>query len=390
MKKNYIMGVIACAALTMTSCSNDEIGEKNSQQQVPIEFGVYLGRDAQSSRGSELKTDNLTKFGVLAYYSPEGAPDFMYNQAVTKNGTSWTYSPLKYWPTAQAHPLIFHAYAPHTDDDANHQITPCSNTQTGLPYFTISIPSTDLTNMVDFIACSRTISNYPTIKTVDLTFKHEMTRIGLKAKVNKAVYGSDAANKTKVVIRSIQLNQGGDFFTKAKYTFSQESLLPGYSVDSKWDKQEGGANLNLQSILNWSPDWTINDTDTETKVISDKNKGIVLKGETAVNLLKTDNEKQQYLFLIPAKDSSKGTKANSTKATIKYDIITEDANLKGGYSITSAEKIVALPEGIMKKGQAYNLTFTINVDDVELSATTDAWKDTTKDVDVEYTDNDTY
>lgn len=386
MKKNYIMGVIACAALTMTSCSNDEIGEKNSQQQIPIEFGVYLGRDAQSSRGSELKTDNLTKFGVLAYYSSGDLPDFMYNQAVTKEGTSWTYSPLKYWPTTQGHPLIFHAYAPHTDDDVNHQITPCSNTPTGLPNFTISIPSTNLTKMVDFIACSRTISNHPTIKTVDLTFKHEMTRIGLKAKVNKAVYGSDAANRTKVVIRSIQLNKGGDFFTKATYIFPQEAFIG--AADSKWEDQKGEASLDLQSILNWSSDWTINNT--ETKVISDNNKGIVLVGETAVNLLKTDNEKQQYLFLIPAKDSSKGTEANSTKATIKYDIITEDANLKGGYSITSAEKIVALPKGIMKKGQAYNLTFTINVDDVELSATTDAWKDTTKDVDVEYTDKDTY
>ena len=240
--------------------------------------------------------------------------------------------------------------------------------------------------MVDFIACARTISNSPTIKTVEFTFKHEMTRIGLKAKVNKAVYGSDAANRTKVVIRSIQLNKGGDFFTKATYIFPQEAFIG--AADSKWENQKGEASLDLQSILNWSSDWTINNT--ETKVISDNNKGIVLEGETAVNLLKTDNEKQQYLFLIPAKDSSKGTEANSTKATIKYDIITEDANLKGGYSITSAEKIVALPKGIMKKGQAYNLTFTINVDDVELSATTDAWKDTTKDVDVEYTDKDIY
>ena len=52
MKKNYIMGVIACAALTMTSCSNDEIGGNNTKQGDPIEFGVYLGRDAQGSRGS--------------------------------------------------------------------------------------------------------------------------------------------------------------------------------------------------------------------------------------------------------------------------------------------------------------------------------------------------
>ena len=37
MKKNYIMGVIACAALTMTSCSNDEIGGKNSQQHITVQ-----------------------------------------------------------------------------------------------------------------------------------------------------------------------------------------------------------------------------------------------------------------------------------------------------------------------------------------------------------------
>ena len=67
MKKNYIMGVIACAALTMTSCSNDEIGGNNTKQGDPIEFGVYLGRDAQESRGSIITTDNLNKFGVTAY-----------------------------------------------------------------------------------------------------------------------------------------------------------------------------------------------------------------------------------------------------------------------------------------------------------------------------------
>lgn len=35
MKKNYIMGVIASVALTMTSCSNDEIGGNNTKQGDP-------------------------------------------------------------------------------------------------------------------------------------------------------------------------------------------------------------------------------------------------------------------------------------------------------------------------------------------------------------------
>lgn len=84
MKKNYIMGVIACAALTMTSCSNDEIGGNNTKQGDPIEFGVYLGRNAQGSRGTIITTENLTKFGVTAYLDMPDIPDFMYNQEVTK------------------------------------------------------------------------------------------------------------------------------------------------------------------------------------------------------------------------------------------------------------------------------------------------------------------
>ena len=42
MKKNYIMGVIACAALTMTSCSNDEIGGNNTKQGGPTKAEVSL------------------------------------------------------------------------------------------------------------------------------------------------------------------------------------------------------------------------------------------------------------------------------------------------------------------------------------------------------------
>ena len=114
MKKNYIMGVIACAALTMTSCSNDEIGGNNTKQGDPIEFGVYLGRDAQESRGSIITTDNLKKFGVTAYVYGAIIPDFMYNQEVNKNTDgSWTYSPVKYWPTmASTGYISFYAYAP--------------------------------------------------------------------------------------------------------------------------------------------------------------------------------------------------------------------------------------------------------------------------------------
>lgn len=377
MKKNYIMGVIACAALTMTSCSNDEIGGNNTKQGDPIEFGVYLGRDAQDSRGTIITTENLTKFGVSAYYNNDDFPEFMYNQAVIKEGTAWTYSPVKYWPTMSYDHLNFFAYSPYSDD-SNGLTKLSKNTEKGLPYVEVSLPEDgDLTKMVDFVAASPAMT--AKIDVVNLEFKHEMTRISLQAKVSEDVFDAvGAANKTKVVIRSIKLNNGlnngGEFYTKAKYKFHQGI------IDSDWiGHVKAKSPIDIQSILNWSNDWTGKD------IISSTNKGIALEGTSAVNLF---NE-NQYLFLIPAEKAT-GLKANSTSATITYDIITEDGNLEDGYSKTSATKTVYLPAGIMQQGKAYNLTFTIAVDQVKLDATVEPdWGTATNsDINVPYTPDD--
>lgn len=388
MKKNYIMGVIACAALTMTSCSNDEIGGNNTKQGDPIEFGVYLGRDAQGSRGTIITTENLTKFGVSAYYLTSVTPDFMYNQAVNKSGDAWTYSPVKYWPTRENDGITFYAYAPHTDD-ANGFIKLPDNNVTGVPVINVSLPTgdnADLKQMVDFV----TDEEYYQMKTngnnksdkITFTFNHKMTRIGIKANVSKDVYNTDAANKTKVVIRSIELNAGGEFYTSAKYKYTEHDIS-GKSNPEYWYDQKGDVKLNLKSILNWSDDWTISKNKVIDNSVASK-KGIALKGTSAINLF---NE-NQYLFLIPAPNET-GLTANSTSATITYDIITEDSNLEDGYSKTSATKTVYLPAGIMQQGKAYNLTFTIAVDQVKLDATVADWDTATNSgIDVPYTPDD--
>lgn len=386
MKKNYIMGVIACAALTMTSCSNDEIGGNNTKQGDPIEFGVYLGRDAQGSRGTIITTENLTKFGVSAYYATYPSPDFMYNQAVNKSGNAWTYSPVKYWPTMVNHGITFYAYAPHTEN-ANGLIKLSDINYASVPFINVSLPTgddADLKQMVDFVTDEKyyqtKTNGNNTSEKITFTFSHKMTRIGLKANVSKDVYNTDAANKTKVVIRSIELNAGGEFYTSAKYTYTEHDILTGNSNPEFWSDQKGDVKLNLKSILNWSNDWAISGKD----IISSTNKGIALEGTSAVKLFNTG----QYLFLIPAPNETGLTK-NSTSATIEYDIITEDSNLEDGYSKTSAIKTVYLPEGIMQQGKAYNLTFTIAVDQVKLDATVAGWDtDTNSDINVPYTPDD--
>lgn len=239
--------------------------------------------------------------------------------------------------------------------------------------------------MVDFVTDEeyyqqKTNGNNTSDK-ITFTFNHKMTRIGLKANVSKDVYNTDAANKTKVVIRSIELNAGGEFYTSAKYKYTEHDTYTGKSNPEYWYDRKGNVKLNLKSILNWSGDWAISDKD----IISSTNQGIALDGTSEVNLF---NE-NQYLFLIPAKDKTNGLKANSTSATIAYDIITEDSNLEDGYSKTSATKTVYLPAGIMQQGKAYNLTFTIAVDQVKLDATVADWDTATNsDIDVPYTPDD--
>lgn len=392
MKKNYIMGVIACAALTMTSCSNDEIGGNNTKQGDPIEFGVYLGRDAQGSRGTIITNDNLNNFGVTAYLGMYNEHEFMYNQEVIKSDGSWTYSPVKYWPTMEStehgeHYISFYAYAPHTTA-ANNLITLSTSKAHNAVTATISLPTgtnADLTNMVDFVATA----NHHKLKTngnevsdkVTFNLKHEMTRINLKAQVSENVYGSTAANKTKVVIRSLKLKSGGEFYTKATYTFPGITKERGMWEEEKY-RTKAKTDLNLQSILNLSRDtWTISGKD----IISSTNQGIALAGTSPVDLFNTN----QYLFLIPAPNETGLTK-NSISATITYDIITEDSNLEDGYSKTSATKTVYFPAGIMQQGKAYNLTFTIAVDQVKLDATVEKNWDTAtnSDIDVPYTPDD--
>lgn len=235
--------------------------------------------------------------------------------------------------------------------------------------------------MVDFVATAKhyeykTNGNEVSDK-VTFALKHEMTRIDLKAQVSENVYSSStAANKTKVVIRSLKLKSGGEFYTKADYNFPQLMQDRG-----TWSNRTQTTDLDLQSILNLSRDtWTISGKD----IISSTNQGIALAGTSPVDLFNTN----QYLFLIPAPNET-GLTANSTSATITYDIITEDSNLEDGYSKTSATKTVYFPAGIMQQGKAYNLTFTIAVDQVKLDATVADWKEATNsDIDVPYTPDD--
>jgi hypothetical protein len=84
MYKNFFMGIAAMTALTLVSCSSDDLNSlsDNSSKNEAISFDGYLGRSAvavNGSRGSVLTKDALQKstegFGVFGNYNSTGGAE---------------------------------------------------------------------------------------------------------------------------------------------------------------------------------------------------------------------------------------------------------------------------------------------------------------------------
>ena len=400
MKQNYFMGLIACAALTMTGCSNDEINApQQSQGNNAIEFSTYLGRNAQGSRGTETSTTSIQTrgFGVLAYYTEQAnfadtnKPNFMWNQQVTydKTNTNWEYTPVKYWPTKVGDKVSFFAYAPYVAGGNANGIVLSKNNVTGAPTATITLPD-DPSQTIDFVAAvqmNKTHDNSATANNnVSFTLKHEMTRVKVQAKLDKSVYSdTDAKHKTFVVIKNVTFNDKGQFYKSGKYTFSTTDGERG-----TWTPATNASTytLDLNGVLNTE---LIQADGAKGETHSGNYKtgvqGLKLVDDTAKDLFK-DSE---YLFLIPVSaNNGDGLTEGKATATIEYDIVTEDSKLAAGYSCTSATKTVKLPAGTLLQGKSYNYTFIINLDEIVLDATVEKWDETASNsnINVPYTPDD--
>lgn len=393
MKQNYFIGLIACAALTMTGCSNEEINApQQSQGNNAIEFSTYLGRNAQGSRGTETNDASIKKneknggFGVLAYYTKQDdfnitkhTPNFMWNQQVTYKGTNWEYTPVKYWPTKVGDKVSFFAYAPYAANGNDKGIVLSSNSETGAPTATITLPD-DPSQTIDFVAAVQMNKTHDKGTNVSFTLLHEMTRVKVQAKLDKSVYDANPKHKTFVVIKNVTFNNKGQFYKSGTYTFSTDDKKRG-----TWTTTDNTTaySLDLNNVMKKE---TIKVTGAKGKSGS----GNYQEGEDGIKLVNTDPvplfKDDQYLFLIPVASLTDG----KATATIEYDIVTEDSKLAVGYSCTNAIKTVKLPAGTLQQGKSYNYTFIINLDEIVLDATVEQWDETATDsnIDVPYSPDD--
>lgn len=197
--KRHIHILLAAGLLValVPACTKNEIRQA---EDMPLDFGTYSGR-ATRADGTLTTTNALPSgssfkvFGLHATakgtFDGTNASNFMTEVEVTYDGTNYSYSPLRYWPKDDgSNFLTFWAFYPASDanvtsatnnlkytDSLTYKVPADLSRQSDLMLSEISSASMDLTY-------STTASGYDK-GTVVLTFRHQLAKIEVRAKLAK-------------------------------------------------------------------------------------------------------------------------------------------------------------------------------------------------------------
>ena len=359
MYKKFVMGIAAMAALTLVSCSSDDLNSlsDNSSKNEAISFDGYLGRSAvavNGTRGSEETVNTLkTKgFGVFGNYiagaGQTSDANFFKNQQVTCPGTKWTYSPLKYWPT-NGH-IDFLAYAPYVNGTALTNGSQINN-------FTVSETIADQTDLLWAKTTGQITDDFEgtTNKKVKLQFHHALSRLGYTVKLS----GNYSDNAT-FTLKKITLAGSPDENTKAFYAKGTIDL-------AKTGTKEELSMTNTETGL-----WTATPSADNKQNFPWFDASYTVTSPTATHPTEPDS-KSDYLFVIP-QDFSLTTEG----ADKLYVIVVYDVTYKNGIKITN--KVYKKLPIKFEQGKAYMLNLTIGLPiefdvDVDTVNGVDPWEE---------------
>ena len=349
MYKKFFMGIAAMAALTLVSCSSDDLDSfsGNSSKNEAISFDGYLGRSAvavNGTRGSVLDMTTLPSkhFGVFGNYSSGKDQTFganlFNNQEVTgttsstegaNKVTTWTYGDVKYWPV-QGH-IDFLAYAPY---DAKYTFKDVETAfkNTSSIDFDVENNVADQKDLLWANAVGQTKDKISNGK-VKFQFKHALSRLGYSVKLKKKC-SSDATITLKKITLAGSADGAGTFYTTGTIDLSQTSST-GLWNTSKSGKQKF--------------DW-----DYSAKPLELSNKEI-------------KNTENEYLFVIPQNFSGTDQLYVIVEYDIKYNDIATSIENKVSKQLTNQN---------FEQGKAYTINLTIGRP-IEFDADVTPWTDMT-------------
>lgn len=336
MYKNFFMGIAAMAALTLVSCSSEDLNSlsDNSSKNEAISFDGYLGRSAvavNGSRGSELTKEKLKTdgFGVFGNYSKnsEGTihaygKNWFDNQEVTYKTSAWTYDDVKYW-LPQGH-IDFLAYAPYVDGT-----TLINNSCID---FTVEGEVAKQKDLLWANAMNQTMANNSGTNKVNFKFAHALSRLGYTVKLNNDYTAT-------ITLKKITLAGSSDGTKDAFYTTGTIDLSKTSSTDL-WTISTPAAKQNF--------DWF---SGTQTLATTDYK-----------------NPDANYLFVIPQNFSATAT--DKLYVIVEYTI--EGYN---GVTTPMTNKVYKQLNKEFEQGKAYTINLTIGLTPIEFDAAVTDWVD---------------
>lgn len=339
MDKKFVMGIAAMAALTLVSCSSDDLDSfsDNSSKNEAISFDGYLGRSAvavNGSRGSVATVETLKDngFGVFGKYTPtEGqASNLFDNQKVTYSTTEskWTYSPLKFWP-ANGH-IDFLAYAPY---DKSTTLTDGSK----IKNFTVSEKIAEQKDLLWTNATSSISADLTSAKEkVKFQFHHALSRLGY----NVTLSGDYSSSGATFKVNKITLAGSPD--GTSKKAFYKTGTIDLAKTDSKENLSQTNTPIGL---------WT-----ATTSADNKQNFDLVSSDQTLnqAGIKSGDN----YLFVIPQDFSQ--TKTDGHDVDELY-VIVEYTIDYGGETGSVKNTVYKQIKKHFLQGNAYMLNLTLGL-----------------------------
>ncbi len=202
MKKFTYLAAFAIGAMTLASCSNDEV-LSSVEKSGTIGFNAMTNKPG---RTGEVNTNNLERFRVFGWSTDNDASTnfaTLFNDVtVTGSGQNWTYSPLQYW--APSKDYYFVALSSNNSTPVWEYVAPASfpegtkvNNFKGLGTVTTGIGNVNADrDLVYAVATRATDANITDATKVPFTFNHMLSRIGVTFKnaFNSSLYSIVISN----------------------------------------------------------------------------------------------------------------------------------------------------------------------------------------------------
>lgn len=288
MYKKFVMGIAAMAALTLVSCSSDDLDSfsDNSSKNEAISFDGYLGRSAVAVNGTRGSVETVATledngFGVFGNYKAEAGqtsdPNFFKNQKVTYSNSKWTYTPLKFWPAKGE--INFLAYAPYVKDKT------LNNTSFD---FTVADKAADQKDLLWANAKSQITADFASTKAkVNFQFHHALSRLGYTVKLS----GDYPSNKVTFTLKKITLAGSPDGTTKNAF-YSKGTI--DLSKTATKDNKEELSKTNTETGL-----WKTDNTKQNFEWFDAGGQSVKITYVDPTNTEQKPVSNKDYLFVIP-------------------------------------------------------------------------------------------